>query len=214
VTINIAGNFTIGETNILSTSDNGNGSYLLAQSATLSQTATIQSMSFYVTTAAGKLRLGIYDATGPNGGPGAKKAETAEITPATGWNTASVTSQVSLSAGTYWLAFLPSDDNLTSVRAADGSSSARYYSYAYGTLPGTFSTNAQSDSSHWSFYATLNGSGGLSKPADLNSDGVVNITDLSILLSSWNTTSATADINKDGTVNILDLSILLSNYGS
>jgi hypothetical protein len=52
------------------------------------------------------------------------------------------------------------------------------------------------------------------KPGDLNSDGTVNITDLSILLSSWNTTSATADINKDGTVNILDLSILLSNYGT
>jgi hypothetical protein len=52
------------------------------------------------------------------------------------------------------------------------------------------------------------------KPGDLNSDGVVNITDLSILLSSWNTTNSTADINKDSTVNILDLSILLSNYGS
>jgi hypothetical protein len=52
------------------------------------------------------------------------------------------------------------------------------------------------------------------KPADLNNDGVVNITDLSILLSSWNTTNSTADINKDSTVNILDLSILLSNYGS
>jgi hypothetical protein len=52
------------------------------------------------------------------------------------------------------------------------------------------------------------------KPGDLNSDGVVNITDLSILLSSWNTTNSTADINKDGTVNILDLSILLSNYGT
>jgi hypothetical protein len=52
------------------------------------------------------------------------------------------------------------------------------------------------------------------KVGDLNSDGVVNITDLSILLSSWNTTNSTADINKDGTVNILDLSILLSNYGT
>jgi hypothetical protein len=53
-----------------------------------------------------------------------------------------------------------------------------------------------------------------SKPGDLNSDGVVNITDLSILLSNYGTASSTADINKDGTVNILDLSILLSNYGS
>jgi hypothetical protein len=49
---------------------------------------------------------------------------------------------------------------------------------------------------------------------DLNHDGVVNISDLSILLSSYNTTNAVADINKDGMVNILDLSQLLSNYGA
>ncbi len=48
---------------------------------------------------------------------------------------------------------------------------------------------------------------------DLNNDGVVNITDLSILLSNYSTTNTVADINSDGTVNILDLSILLSNYG-
>ncbi|MEK7138619.1 MAG: hypothetical protein AAB799_00365, partial [Patescibacteria group bacterium] len=56
---------TIGETTILPADDSGNGNLLLAQSTTLSQTATIQSLSFYVTTAAGNLRLGIYDATGP-----------------------------------------------------------------------------------------------------------------------------------------------------
>jgi hypothetical protein len=50
--------------------------------------------------------------------------------------------------------------------------------------------------------------------ADLNKDGVVNITDLSILISSYSTTNTTADINKDGIVNIIDLSILLSNYNA
>lgn len=48
---------------------------------------------------------------------------------------------------------------------------------------------------------------------DINNDGVVNIFDLSILLSDWNTTSAAADLNGDGTVNIFDLSILLSHWG-
>ena len=51
------------------------------------------------------------------------------------------------------------------------------------------------------------------KPGDLNGDGSINITDLSILLSYFNTNNELADINKDGTVNIMDLSILLSNYG-
>lgn len=52
------------------------------------------------------------------------------------------------------------------------------------------------------------------KPGDLNGDNTVNITDLSIMLSNYNTTNSVADINKDGTVNVFDLSILLSNYGT
>ena len=48
---------------------------------------------------------------------------------------------------------------------------------------------------------------------DLNNDGVVNVFDLSILLSHWGTNDATSDINHDGTVNIFDLSSLLSHWG-
>lgn len=51
-------------------------------------------------------------------------------------------------------------------------------------------------------------------PSDLNNDGVVNIFDLSTLLSKWNTSDTVSDINKDGTVNIFDLSTLLSAWGS
>lgn len=154
---------TIGETNILSINDSGNANVLIAQSASLSQSATIQSLSFYVTTASGKLRLGVYDSTGPGGGPGQKKAETAEITPTTGWNTANVITPVSLSPGTYWLAYLPSDNNLHFRRA--GSGTAKYYSYTYGILPNTFSTTPTSTADHWSFYATLNTSAD-TKPPD------------------------------------------------
>jgi hypothetical protein len=50
-------------------------------------------------------------------------------------------------------------------------------------------------------------------PGDLNNNNKVDIVDISILLSNYNTTNNTADINSDGSVNILDLSILLSNYG-
>jgi hypothetical protein len=49
---------------------------------------------------------------------------------------------------------------------------------------------------------------------DVNGDCHVTITDLSILLSNWNsTTNAACDLNHNGVVDILDLSILLSNYG-
>lgn len=48
---------------------------------------------------------------------------------------------------------------------------------------------------------------------DLNNDGIVNVLDLSILLSGWGTANTTADLNTDGTVNVFDLSILLSHWG-
>ena len=48
--------------------------------------------------------------------------------------------------------------------------------------------------------------------ADFNCDGVVNISDLSILASNWQKAATAADANGDNTVNISDLSILASNW--
>lgn len=148
----------MGETNILSSGDSGNGNLLLAQQATLSQAGTLQSLSFYVTTAAGNLRLGVYDATGPSGGPGSLKAQTNSFVPTTGWNTQNVVTPIALTAGTYWLAYLPSSSSLAFVR--DGTGSFRYYSYTFGPMPTTFSTTPTSGTDHWSLYATLTQGGG------------------------------------------------------
>lgn len=145
---------TIGETIITPTDDGGNANLLIAQQATLAQAGTILNLSFYVTTPAGKLRLGIYDATGPSGGPGKKIAETAEITPIAGWNTANVIKQVALAAGNYWLAYLPSSGGLGFRNTGNGSS--KWYTFAYGTMPATFATAGLSSGGvHWSFYATM-----------------------------------------------------------
>ncbi len=103
---------TIGETNVLSIPDSGNANYLLAQSATLSQAAEIQSISFYVSRAAGSLRLGIYDASGPGEHPGSKKAATNSFKPSVGWNTVNVIVPVSLAPGNYWLAYLHNNNHL------------------------------------------------------------------------------------------------------
>lgn len=224
VTVNNTGNINIGETTITPSDDSGNANLLLAQQAILSQSATIQSLSFYVTTAAGKLRLGIYNATGPSGGPGAKVAETAEITPTTGWNTATTTIHPTLSPGTYWLAYLPSDNNLAFKKSDTSATNSRYYSFTYGTLPPTFSATPSTTPSHWSLYATLTIASTGPKPGDINNDNSVNITDLSLLLSSYNQNTTkcvtnntyTCDLSSpsDGVVNIFDLSILLSHYGA
>lgn len=50
------------------------------------------------------------------------------------------------------------------------------------------------------------------RPGDLNGDGLVNASDLTMLLAQWST-SGSADINSSGSVDGGDLAILLSNWG-
>ena len=135
--------------------DFANGNLLSAQIAKLSKAATVQSLSFYVTAASGNLILGIYDASGPKGGPGALKASTASFTPTKGWNTAQVVTPATLGAGSYWLAFLPSSNALGFLKM-NKTGNCKYYSYSFGGLPSQFSTSPVScNPTTWSFYATL-----------------------------------------------------------
>ncbi|PWU18888.1 MAG: hypothetical protein C5B49_06500 [Bdellovibrio sp.] len=143
-----------GETAVTPNNDSDNANLVLAQQASLSQSATLQSLSFYVTAAAGKLRLGVYDASGSGGSPGKKLAETPEITPVVGWNTANVVSQVALPAGTYWLAYATNSNSLGFRNSQTGLS--RYYAATYGVLPATFATSSSQGAFHFSFYGTLN----------------------------------------------------------
>jgi hypothetical protein len=53
----------------------------------------------------------------------------------------------------------------------------------------------------------------IANPSDINKDGLVNVFDLSTLLTNWNLTGTNAaDINKDNVVNVFDLSVLLSHW--
>ncbi|MGH7969594.1 MAG: hypothetical protein ACREIC_12790, partial [Limisphaerales bacterium] len=144
-----------GMTALLSTADSRNGNVLSAQMIQLKTAETIQSLSFYIAAVGGNLILGVYDATGPKGGPGALKASTASFTPIKGLNTAKVAKPISLAVGNYWLAFLPSSNALGFVTTR-GLDYCRYYSYAFGALPSKFSASPVNCSpTVWSFYATL-----------------------------------------------------------
>lgn len=48
--------------------------------------------------------------------------------------------------------------------------------------------------------------------SDINGDGKVNLTDVSIMLSFWGTPRSDADLNLDGTIGLADFSILLFNW--
>ena len=154
IQFNNAGN-TLGDTVIESLTDTGDANYIISQPATLGQAGTIQSISIYTPTVAGHLRLGIYDATGPSGGPGAKKAETNGFTPTVGWNTQNVITPVALPAGNYWLAFLP--DNNSLQISSHFVSTIDYYPFTYGTMPATFSTTPSTGGWSYSLYATVSG---------------------------------------------------------
>ncbi len=60
------------------------------------------------------------------------------------------------------------------------------------------------------------GAASTTRPGDINNDGMINATDLTIVLTNYGRTSATkssGDVNGDGMVNSLDLSIILTDYG-
>jgi hypothetical protein len=153
---------TMGETHLLSGVDSGNGNLLVGQQASLGQAATMQSMSFNVVTASGRLVLGIYDATGASGGPGALKAQTPSFAPVVGWNTQNLTTPVALPAGTYWLAYLPSSSALAfEIDSTTGSYWAAPYTFA--AMPGSFPTaGAYGGTAHWALYASGSSSSGSS----------------------------------------------------
>jgi Immunoglobulin domain len=159
---------TIGDKNIESAGDSGNGNLVPAQAVALSQAATLQSLSFYVTGASGNLILGIYDATGPGGHPGKLLAATGSFATVNGWNTANVVTPVSLAAGNYWLAYLPSSSSLSFPKQND-SGSCVYQAQTFSNgMPATFATSVSDCSpTTWSFYATLvtSGSGSAVAPS-------------------------------------------------
>jgi hypothetical protein len=49
---------------------------------------------------------------------------------------------------------------------------------------------------------------------DLDNNNIINVSDISILLSNYGTNNVVADLDGDGKVNAMDLSVLLRNYSS
>ena len=60
---------------------------------------------------------------------------------------------MTLGAGSYWLAYLPSSSTL-GFRVGGGGE-ARWTSYSYGPAPATFPTSGTTETVRWSLYATL-----------------------------------------------------------
>src|SRR5262249_7069780 len=128
---------------------------VLANDANLAMAGQLVSVSLYVKTASGNVILGVYDASGPDGGPGALLAQTASTAATMGWMTVPVTTPTTLNAGKYWLAFASDDNNLVYERAGDGTGNLATTQNTFGPLPMTFDDMPNTDTDHWSIYATV-----------------------------------------------------------
>jgi chitodextrinase len=89
-----------------------------------------------------------------------------------------------------------------------GLTSGTSYSYTVAAYDAAGNNSAQSTASSFST---------ASKPGDINGDGYVNATDLSILATYYGKSAMTrsqGDLNSDGVVNVFDLSILATYWGT
>ncbi len=93
----------------------------------------------------------------------------------------------------------------TTTYTDSGLTEGTSYAYSLVALDGNNNTSSA---------ASLTTSTPALKTGDTNNDGVVNVLDLSKVLSNWGSTNSSCDLNRNGTVDIFDLSILLSNYGT
>jgi hypothetical protein len=103
-------------------------------------------------------------------------------------------------------------NNVGFLRTTEHLLGLSYLGCATGTQPGTSTACPQGSTIDFSTAFNLAPGSSAGLQGDINNDGSVNVLDLSILLSRWQTADATADLNHNGTVDIFDLSILLSNY--
>jgi hypothetical protein len=115
--------------------------------------ATIQSISIYVNSPSGKIRMGIYKSKDEK--PSNLIASCKEFDPVQGWNTLEVTSQVQCDPGDYWVVWLPSSGSLNvRQRTPEGKVLLGYAAeiicpYGYGPLPDLIS-NKVNYSVHYS----------------------------------------------------------------
>jgi len=150
ITIANVNTVNIGQTTIGTIADTQNGNVIIAQPVTLTQVGSLQSLSMYVKTVGGQLRLGLYSGATPT----TLVAQTNAFTPVTGWNTQPVLTAINLPPAQYWFAFL-SQLNTLVVEKVSAGSTAFFKTVTFGTMPATFPASPSTESSLWSIYGTF-----------------------------------------------------------
>jgi hypothetical protein len=221
-----AGTLLLGTQSIQSASDTNASGEAEGFEYTAVASGTTGTLSFYVNAgnSASTLKLGIYSDN--NGHPGTLLSSGSAASPASSaWTMVNLSPAVTIKSGTtYWIGFLGTGGTLTYKDSASGSCSESYLTANQTSLPSTWSSGSSWPSCTLSAYVLAGATSTGPKTGDINGDNSVNITDLSLLLSSYSQSTTQCITNsayicdlsspQDGVVNIFDLSILLSHYGT
>jgi hypothetical protein len=215
----------VGNNNIEATSDSNSAGDAEAFKYTAAISGNSGNLSFYFAGGtATSVKVGLY--SNNNGHPGTLLSSGTISSLVSGaWNSTPLAPSVNISSGTiYWVAFVGVGGSVSYRDRATGTCSESYSTAGQTTLPTTWVSGSSWPSCQLSAYVSA--ASGSSGPVvgDINGDNSVNITDLSLLLSSYGQSTTqcitnnayTCDLSSpgDGIVNIFDLSILLSHYGT
>jgi hypothetical protein len=226
VTVTIANTgVLVGNNNIQTASDSNTAGDAEAFKYTAASSGTSGNLSLYVAGGtATSIKVGLYSDN--NGHPGNLLGSGTINSPTiSAWNSTTLSPSVNISSGTiYWIAFVGIGGSTGYRDQATGNCSESYSTAGQTTLPATWASGTSWPSCQLSAYITAASSSSGPKAGDIDGDNSVNITDLSLLLSSYGQTTTkcitnnvyTCDLTTpaDGVVNIFDLSILLSHYGT
>jgi fibronectin type 3 domain-containing protein len=223
---NVGGALLLGSNTVQATPDSNASGSAEAFKYTAAASGAAGTLKFYVDggSTAASLKVGVYSDNANK--PGSLLTSGTVGSPAAGaWNTATLSPSATLTSGTaYWIGFLGTGGTLNYRDAASGSCSQSASGSGLSALPATWSSGQTWATCTLSAYVLAGSSSTGPKAGDINGDNSVNITDLSLLLSSYGQSTTQCLTNNafkcdlsspgDGAVNIFDLSILLSHYGS
>lgn len=116
--------------------DDAVNGYLNGTKYDLSEEGIIQSISLYLYTAAGNIRLAIY--TDDAGAPGSLLCVTASTAASTGWNNLNTLTNPTLAAGTYWLVYQTDHADSHIGTEMGAANQLCWKSYAYAEYPETW----------------------------------------------------------------------------
>ena len=159
---------TFGKTSIGGTTDQWTSAdWAVACKFTLNENSSVESMTVYMYSYGGNIRLGIYDHDAVNNRPNNLKGQTdSRYIQSTGytWETFTFSTPINLDAGTYWLAVITDADFYSAYDAGTTNQSGGHTNaYADGFLESWGSVISYA-SREWSLYATYTATGALGQP--------------------------------------------------